>query len=158
MNPEYNTVWQFFGGLIAVSISGLLYMLGGRKHKAIRRYGASFLLALAVNAIAILREVWHPGLIGIWPLLIIGYSMGYGADEFWKKVLRRSIYCATVLLSGGLCAFLYGGNAVGVFVAHSVVAFTSIFWGIKNPVYAPAEEGIIFLLTSGLLIAYPFIV
>jgi len=152
---EYLTVWQFFVGMIGLSISVLLYMLGGRSDKIIRRLGAALALALTVNGLALWRDVWDIRMLLVLLCLFGGFSMGYGAETTWSKLARRMVYALGVLSAGALMAYLTNGWAV--FVPHAGVGLWSIYLGVKNPVEATAEEGwICGLLNMGLL-SYVFI-
>lgn len=77
---EYTIVWTVFGSLIGLAIGSLLYMLGGRSHKIIRRLGGSFVIALTVNTSSAVMGNWDIWLLGIFPLLFLGFSMGYAVD------------------------------------------------------------------------------
>jgi hypothetical protein len=154
---EYLTVYQFTGGMVGLTIATLLYMLGGRAGKWKRRFVGSFILAATVNILFAVRGSWQPAFLGIWPLLIAGFSLGYGGDVLGVKLLRRSLYAAGVLASGVLTAYFLGGNAWWVLVPHAGVGLWSIYLGIKNPIEAAAEEGLICVLLNLGIIAYPFV-
>lgn len=154
---EYNTVYQFFGAMIGLSVAVLLYMLGGRKDKIIRRLGSATVLAITNNVLTVIRGIWSPWFLLMVPALFAGFSMGYGGDNTWTKVIRRFIYAVGVLACGLIFCFQLGGNAWILFVAHAGVGLWSIWLGVKNPIEAPAEEGLVCALLNVCLIAYPFI-
>ena len=154
---EYTTIWQGFFGLIGLSLASLLYAIGGRSQKLWRRLGGAAMLAAVVNTLLLWRGMWDPWALCVFPLLFIGFSMGYGADTMWMKVTRRTIYAFGVLSAGLLLAFLYGGNAWWILVPHVGVGLWSVWLGVKNPVEAAFEEMWICALLNMGLIAYPFV-
>lgn len=153
---EYDTVYQFFGGMIAVAVYTLFWMLGGRSGKWLRRYLGTSIFGGAVNVLVALRGIWDPWILGVIPLLMIGSSMGYGEDSFWPKVARRTLFAAGNLAAGVLMAYVLG--AWWVLIPHVGVGLWSVYLGVKNPIEAAAEEGMICALLSIGLIAYPFVV
>lgn len=156
---EITTVWQYFGSLIGLSISSLLYMLGGREGqgKWKRRFVGSFILALTVNIICVLRDIWHWQFLLIGPCLAIAFSNGYGADSLFDKVIRRLFYTLGVCLSGLIFCLVLGGNAWWLLIPHVGVGLWSIYMGTRNPLEASAEEGFICVLLNLGLVSYPFI-
>src|SRR3990167_1590727 len=111
MNPEYLLMYQITGCGLGLVLSSFLYSWGGRSGKWKRRFIASFILSAGLNGLCVWRGLWSPYLLIIWPLLIGGFSLGYGADSTGAKILRRSIYCFAILMSGFITAFVMGGNA-----------------------------------------------
>lgn len=153
---EYTTLYQFAGSLFGLFLATFLYMLGGRSRKWQRRFIASLILAITVNVVSLLRGIWNPYLLIIWPLLIGGFSLGYGADTFFEKVLRRTIYALGVIFSGCLF-FTVTNNAVWVLIPHVGIGAWSIYMGVRNPIESASEEGVICVLLNIMLISYPFI-
>jgi len=78
---EYTIVYLMFGSLIGLAVGSLFYMLGGRADKWLRRFIGSAIIATTVNVASFFMGVWNIWLIGVYPLLILGFSMGYGVDE-----------------------------------------------------------------------------
>src|SRR3990167_9148154 len=130
---EYIILYQATGALLGVILASFLYSLGGRSGKWKRRFVASFVLAATVNVLCVLRGVWQPLMLAVWPILIGGFSLGYGADVLWLKVVRRLVYALAVLMAGVLMAFILGGNAWWVLMPYIVVGLFSVFLGVKNP-------------------------
>jgi len=156
MNHEYIMMYQITGCGFGLVLSSFFYSWGGRAGKWKRRFLASFVLAATVNVACVLRDIWSPWMIAVWPLLSLAYSLGYGAEDTWYKIVRRSIYASAVLMSGLLMAVLIGGNAWWVFIPHVVCGGLTVYLGIKNPLPAAVEEFMISMSLGLFLIAYPF--
>lgn len=154
---EYIIGYQAIGGLAGVVATCLLYMLGGRSGKWLRRYVASFILAVTVNVLCAIRGFWSPWLLTIYPCLITGFSLGYGGEDTASKVFRRLIYALGVLMAGLIMVFVLGPKAWWVFIPHAGVGAFSIYLGVKNPIAAAAEEVFVCLVLTSFLTAYPFI-
>lgn len=157
MQNEYLTVYQTFYAGIGLTFSSFLYSLGGRGKKFYRRFISSFILACTVNGLMYWRGLWSSWFLLVYPLLCIGFSLGYSADNFGIKLLRRTTYALAVLSSGLLIAIVLGGNAWMVFIFHVIIGMSSIYLGTKNFVLAPAEEFLICIVLNLGLISYPFI-
>ena len=155
---EYTIGWLSSLSGLGLLLSSTLYWLGGRRDKYLRRFLGSFVLAATVNLISLFMGHWTPWLIAIWPLITIGYHMGYGGDELMVKIKRRFIYASMVVVCGVLyCAFV-STSCVWVFIPHFLIAMFSVYLGIKNPIYAAAEEFFVSMMLNLGLIMYPFVV
>ena len=147
-----------FGSLVCLSVSSLLYMLGGRSGKWKRRFGASALLATTNHVISMLRGLFSPFQLITYGTLAIGFSLGYGADIEWKKWVKRTIYAISNIASGLVYCYTLGGNAWLILPAHVGVGLWSIWLGVKNPVEAAAEETFVCTVPNLGFIMYPYIV
>lgn len=161
---EYTIIWLCALGGSGLVVSSTLYTLGGRKHKALRRWVGAFILALTVNLVFISMSRWSPWYIGIFPLLVIAYSLGYGASAPLEKVIRRTLYALAVLMNGLLCAIVLtmsGSvsimNVWTLFTVHVFLCGLTVFIGVRNPIYAASEEFLISMLLNLALICYPFV-
>jgi len=152
---EYFIGYLAFGNLISLSLASLFYMLGGRSGKWRRRFIASLILASSVCITSFLMGKFHPTQLLTYPLLIGGFSLGYGADELGLKILRRLLYALGVCASGLIFCLSAGGW--WVFIPHIGIGLWSIYLGIKNPLYAAAEETFICAILNLGLIMYPFV-
>lgn len=152
---EYVTMFQATGALTGGVIASLFYSWGGRSGKWRRRFVASFILASTVNIICALRGIWSPWLLAIYFPLMGGFSLGYGADMFHMKFIKRTIYASAVCMAGMICAIVL--NAWAVFIPHVGIAAWSIYMGLKNPIEAAAEETFICMILNLGLLMYPFI-
>jgi len=153
---EYGIVYQSFGGLIGLSIGCLFYSLGGRSGKWKRRFIGSFIIASTFNILCALQGIWQPLLLLSYPMLVGTFCLPYGADTTFPKVIKRT----TIVLASffiGLCfCLLNGGNAWLLLILHFGVSIWSVLLGVKNPMYAAAEETFICCLLCLPLIMYPF--
>lgn len=155
---EYFILYTAVGSLLGLVLSALLYALGGREGKWKRRFIASLILLITNNVAALLMGKWFWELLFTYPLLIGGFSLGYGADTTSQKVLRRTLYAVANVLAGFLYVYKYGGIAWGVFIPHIGIALWSIWLGVKNPIHASAEEVFICVLLNLGFCMYPFII
>lgn len=153
---EYAIGYAAAGSIAGLAATCLFYMLGGRSGKWRRRYVASLIQAVNSNVCAAVMGVWSPWLLAIYPLAIAQTSLGYGADSGGGKVLRRALCALASLTIGVLFSWLYGGLAWLVFVANVGVAAWSVWLGVKNPLYAAAEEVFVCALLFLMTCAYPF--
>ena len=155
---EYKILWTGAASLIGLVIASTLYAIGGRKYKAIRRFGGSLILTVTIVMSAIVMEVYSHMLWIIYPLLAAGFSLGYGGDGFWEKLTRRSIYAIAICGSGLFLALLFGvPNGFNLFYIHLVMGAISVALGLANPVYAPIEEMLVCMVLNIMLIAYPYL-
>lgn len=152
---EWHTTYQVTGAGFGLVLTALLYTLGGRNGKWNRRFIASLILSSTVITLCVLRQSFSWWLLLIYPLLVVGYSLGYGADALGAKIIRRLVYALGVLMSGVLCAWVLGGW--WVLIPHAGVGLWSIYMGVKNPIDSPAEEFVICMLLGLGLIMYPFV-
>ena len=155
---EYRIGFLAVASIIGLAIGSTFYMLGGRKGKWLRRFIGSAVISTTVIGLLLLFGLFQMIHLAIYPLLIVGFSMGYGADLGYEKIIRRTLYAIGVVSSGLLLAWTIGGNAWFVFPLHLGVGLWSIWLGYHNPIHAPAEECFICVLLNIGLMMYPFIV
>lgn len=153
---EYLIGYAAAGSIGGLALTCLLYMLGGRSGKWRRRYIASLIQAVNSNICAAIMGVWSPWILLVYPLAIAQTSLGYGADSMGGKVLRRALCAAASLTIGALFVWIYGGMAWAVLAANIGVAAWSVWLGVKNPLYAAAEEVFVCALLFLMTCAYPF--
>jgi hypothetical protein len=132
-------------------------MLGGRRNKWLRRFIAPLFQETSTNICSTIMGIWNAWLLITYVLVAIGLSFGYGGDTLGKKAIRRTIYCIANLAVGGLFIWLYGPKMFWVFIPNAGVAAWSIYMGIKNPIYAAAEEVFVCALLYLMTGAYPFV-
>jgi len=157
---EMTLLYQITGAGTALILSSFFYSWGGRAGgpgKWIRRYLASFILAATVNVLFVIRGHWSPWFLAIYPCLVLGFVMGYGADSLGMKLLRRSLSAAAILSSGLLIAIVLGGAAWAVFIPHVIVGAGSIYLGTRNPLPAAVEEFMVCMVLNLFLITYAFV-
>ena len=153
---EYTIGYAAIGSIIGLALTCLAYMAGGRANKWIRRFVGSFIQALNINACFYIMGIWNAWLLATYPLIAIGFSWGYGGDTFLTKVIRRSIFCAMNLLVGGLILWQYGSGMLWIFIPNVGVAAWSIYLGVKNPLFAAAEEVFVCALLYLMTCSYAF--
>jgi hypothetical protein len=154
-----NETW--IGTIAAIEAAILIigcwfYMLGGRSGKWRRRFIGSLICSTAVWVGLLLMGLFKWGALGLYPLLAICFSLGYGADTFGTKIVKRSVVVATLCLSGVLMASILGGSAWQVLPLQVFIGMGSIYLGVKNPIQAAAEEFFVCLLLTECLVMYPF--
>jgi len=151
---EYMTVWVAGLSGLGLVIGSILYAVGGRHSKWIRRFLGSLVIATTVNIVSLLRGHWCWELIIIYPLLAIGMSFGYGGNETITKVVRRTIYALAVCSAGLIYVWKFGSWLV--FIPHIGIGLWSVYLGVKSVGDAAAQEFIICMLLNIMLIFYPF--
>lgn len=154
---EYYIGFQAIGGLVGVVVACVLYMIGGRSNKIIRRIGSAFILAVTVNVLCAVRGIWSPYQLIVFPALFGGFSMGYGADSTGMKIIRRLLYAVAICTSGVILALTIGGNAWMILPLHIGVGLWTVWLGVKNPIQAAAEEVFVCALLNIGLVMYPFV-
>jgi hypothetical protein len=126
-----------------------LYMLAGwgeflEGAKWLRRFVAP--LVLAGGLFYITRDWKH--LVSM-PLVGLGASLGYGADETWLKILKRS-YCGLLMGAGSVAGFWFNKKIAFSIFQIVLVAGCMAYLGAFNPLSdARAEE-----FAIGFLIAF----
>jgi hypothetical protein len=135
-----------------------LYMLGGRSGKWKRRVFGSLLCSTAVWVGLLLMGRFKWPVLGLYPLISIGFSLGYGADLTLTKIVKRGLIVAFLCLSGGLLAYILGGKAWMILPLQGFIGLGSVWLGVKNPLHAAAEEFFVCLLLTECLIMYPLVV
>jgi len=145
------------GAIVGLAIGCFLYMWGGRQDKWVRRFLGSLVIASSVNVSALLMGNWHWGLIIVYPCLIGGFCMGYGAEDLSVKIGKRAL-CALAICSAGLvCCIVFGGSAWWLLPLHLFIGLTSIYLGVISKIHAAAEEVFVCLVLNAVLIMYPFV-
>lgn len=164
MVNEYPIIWQSAVAGLSAIIVATLYSLGGRAfdggkkgYKWLRRYLASFILCLSFCLLALWRGNFSFWFLLIFPLFVGIFSLGYGSDVLWIKLLKRSIIAVASVAVGVALMFILGGRAGLALIPHAGLAAWSVYMGVKNPFPAAAEEFIISMLLSGPIYFYLFI-
>lgn len=139
----------FVGGLY--SLAGL--DIHGKGYKALRRYLGSLIICVALCVFAVLNKNLSLWYLLCYPLLIGAYCMGYGSEETWVKVLKRTL-CAIAIT----CAFLPVVFVMGcwwLFGLQMLISIAcSVVLGVKNPLHSAVEQFVIGALTIILVLFY----
>jgi len=138
--------------------SSFLYSMGGRSKKVIRRVGASLVLTLTVLGTGYLMGRGNLYVLAIFPMLFIGYCLPYGAEKILTKIGKRFVYASAVIFAGVIICAIYKGNTWWLLIPHFGIGMFSIFFGVKNPLYAAAEEFFVSMVLNLVLISYVFVV
>ena len=133
------------------------YMWGGRSGKWKRRFIGSFICATAAWVGLLLMGRFKFLTLAAYPLLAIGFSLGYGADRLLTRVGQRFIIVVTTALTGVVMGLALGGSAWIVLPLQVFIGLGSMWLGLKNPIQAAAEEFFVCLLLTECLAMYPFI-
>lgn len=147
------------GNVAALSVACALYQLGGRDGgpgKSLRRFVASFVIAVAINVTAFLFGKWSPLLLLVYPFKIAEYHLGYGGSTVIQRCVKRFLIVAISCLTGLLLIYILKGGFL-IFVIQVIVGLMTVFFGWKNPIHAAAEEVMVCFINSGILLFYPFI-
>jgi hypothetical protein len=89
---------------------------------------------------------------GYGPNDVIAKFFHYDGEELWKKILRRTVWSIARTISS-LTFVLFTGKW-GLFALQLIIGlFSAVYLGVKNPLKAPQEEGII-NLSSVLFVPY----
>lgn len=143
---------------LIIIVGCFLYMLGGRSGKITRRVFGSLICSTAVWVGLLLMGRFRWGALGLYPLLAMGFSLGYGAESNWEKIIKRSLIVAFLCLSGVLLAWLLGGRAWLILPLQAFIGAGSIYLGVINPIHAASEEFFVCLLLTECLVMYPLAV
>lgn len=152
---EYSIGYLAIGNIVAVAVTCLCYMLGGRANKWIRRYIGSAVLAAAVNVTALLLNTWSAWLLIVWPMTIGMFTRGYSNNSGTGWIKRICIGIISVLIGCFLCWVFDGGW--WLLIIHGALCAGTVLFSFKNPLPAAAEEPLVCLLNSTMIVFYPFI-
>ena len=154
---EYTIGWLASLSGVGLVASSTFYWKGGRSKKWLRRWLGSFVMALTIWLVANGMGNFSPWMFLLYPILVLGYSLGYGGVQVGEKLIRRCIYAGTILCSGLLMAILIGGHAWSIFGAHVLMASLTVNMAYFNPVPAASEEYFVSMFLNLALCIYPFI-
>jgi hypothetical protein len=154
MNSEYLYLVGMDGFLAFVAC--FLYSWGGQQGKWKRRFIASFVLALAANLTAVFLSRWSWPYLLFWPCLIGGFSLGYGADTFWAKFIKRTVFALGVCFCGVIGLWMTGftGYGWGILISQILLSGFSVYLGTKNPYSSARVEE--YLICQVLVLTIPF--
>jgi hypothetical protein len=157
---EFNQGWLFSANMIVACIASVWYWLGGRAGgpgKWIRRYLAPLVLCLAVCLTACVMGKFSWWLLAVYPLTTLGFVLGYGGKNKTWRVIKRVIVAIVLTIPGVLCCMVFGGKAWLLLPVHAVINGLTAYLGTINPLMPTAEEGILGMMFSIVLLGYPFI-
>ncbi len=143
--------------MILICIGCWFYMWGGRSGKWKRRFIGSFICSTALWVGLLLTGKFNWLALITYPLLAIGFSLGYGSEIPLTKVAKRTIVVLAVALTGILMAYILQGRAWLILPLQVFIGSGSIWLGVKNPLQAAPEEFFVCLLLTECLAMYPMI-
>jgi len=155
---EYHIGYAAVVGLVGLAAGCLLYMLGGRNNKALRRFVASFILSATVWGNALYMGTFGWLMLLLYPVKILEFVQGYSADHGMPAPLKRLLVVLTSLAGGVLCAYSIGGVAWFVLILHALVGIGTVMFAVKNPFAAAAEEPLVCAMNNLVLMFYPFVI
>lgn len=128
--------------LIFISGCAFLYGCGGISGKWKRRIIVPILLTIGIGGFSLWQETFSYWYI-LCALLFWGaYSIGYGADKTWLKVVKRS-YCGLAYACASLPIVIVR-QTWELFALHIVLCLIISIWlGVRNPLHARNEESLI---------------
>ena len=126
--------------LIVLAIGCWCYMWGGRSGKWKRRFIGSLICSTAVWVGLLLMNRFSYWSLLIYPILAIGFSLGYGSDIEYEKFFKRLIIVVTICGAGLILTFILKGSSIYILPLQLLIACGSIWLGLKNPIQAAAEE------------------
>ena len=152
---EYTIGYLFCGGIVGLAIACLFYMLGGRSNKALRRFIAPAIITATICLIAFARGTFKIALLALYIFKMLEYIQGY-SDRSGFGWIKRIGVAATSMAGGVYLCWIFGGGW-SLLIIHGALSASTVFFSFKNPIAASAEEPLICILNSLMLIAYPFV-
>ena len=154
---EYTIGFTASGLLFVLAIYATLWMMGGRRDKWLRRFVGSSIMAVGVNVACVIMGIWEWYVLLLVATTIGGSCLGYGGKTFGEKLVRRLVFCLGNVSGAIIFLIMFKGAAINVFLPHMWVALVSVYFGLKNPIHAAAEEVFVCASLYLFLCAYPFI-
>lgn len=139
---EWNLVWLTIPRILILLVFVLLYVIGGRKWKPLRRIVGGTFLGASVTLMALAIGNYHWIFWLSVPLYPVALSLGYGGNDTQTKFVRRLIYGVSL----GSVSFVFLNPVLAIFQV-SMSTLASIYLGLRNPVQAVNEEAMIALLS-----------
>jgi len=152
---EYHIGYIAVGSLIGLSITALLYMIGGRNNKGIRRFGASAALTATICASAYFMGCFSWFMILLYPLFIAQFVQGYSDNSGFGWFKRIMISSTSIAAGIALCFILKGGW--WILAIHSPISIMTAYFALKNPIHAAAEETFVCVINNLAILFYVFI-
>jgi len=135
--------------ILLVNVASL-YAFGGMDGKWKRRYLAPLLLVGGFIAFSLWQDKFSWWILLCYPLYVGAFSMGYGADDFWIKVLKRGD-CGAAIACASLPLALSMGM-IGMWFGHLFLMTGMMIWlGVFNPTPNARNEETLLGVFSGLL-------
>lgn len=126
---------------IWISFFAFFYSLGGTAGygKWLRRFCGSAWIGIGVYGFSAWTNSFHWWYL-FYPILLMGgLHLGYGADEIFRKIIRRAIY--GIALGIAAIPLVFGSGLWMLFYCHVVLCVaTSVVLGVFNPTKSARDE------------------
>ena len=151
---EWGLTWQIPIRLVPTVLFALLYAIGGRGPKWVRRFIAGPFFGASIIGLSLLYKSFHWAYLGL-PIMYMGaLCLGYGSDDLITKIIQRFFYGLILGLIGVYTAFW--GHHIGLGLFQLLLAVqASLFLGIVNPTSAVFEEA---LIAAFSVVIVPFLI
>jgi hypothetical protein len=155
MLNEYQILWTAVGSLVGLVVAAALYSLGGRSGKWRRRYVASAVLTGTIIASSLLMTTFTWWSLLCYPLLVLTFSLGYGAESLVVKVLKRSLVAVCGIIA--TLPLIIPGLHLVLLPLQLILIPVYVWLGVRNPVPAASEEVFICIVLNLGLVMLPFV-
>lgn len=140
MPKEKKYQLKLLAGSVCVILCSGMYAWGGMEMKWLRRFVAPTICAVFISIVN--RE---PLQLIKAPLLGISSSLGYGADLFWTKILKR-FYVGAAFTLAATSDHIIKRRWIPIIFSFLSIVGVFILYGVFNPVHARAEETFISMI------------
>jgi len=142
--------WIQLVKLLVLSTVAILYGFGGVSGKWKRRVIAPIVLTSGLVGVSLWMDVFNWWFLAYMPLLLLAYSIGYGANKTKEKIIKRG----RAGLAYGVAALpiawsTHSWTLLGLHIAACVTV--SIVLGVWNPTKSARAEETTIGFTSGFL-------
>lgn len=129
--------------LIPSLAGSTLWWLGGRPGGRIyRRLLFPLVFTGLVMTLSLFTGKWSPWFLTSIPTYIIASHVGYGGDQLWIKITRRTLWSMTMTLAS--LPFAWSTGMWILLFAQAIVTLSiSLIVGTTSALDAPLEEGMI---------------
>ena len=152
---EWTLVWLTIPKVLSIFFFIMCYIIGGRKRKWIRRFLGGIGFGLSIFGISILASHINWWLLALPVAYPLALCMGYGADNLWAKLIKRTLYGVLFGLIGLYAGFMTANLYLGI--AQLILPIiVSVSLGVFNPLKDAVTEET--LIATSLVIHVPFMV
>jgi len=136
---ELTLQWIQISKFIPLALFASLYAFGGMSGKWKRRFLAPAILVTSFVIYTLILNKFSWWILLCYPIYCIALSMGYGADELWKKILKRG-YCGIAISLGSLPLAIAIGSVFLWYVHLVLMTSMMIILGTWNPTPSARNE------------------
>ena len=147
---EVTLQWIQVLKLVTLGFYASLYAFGGMSGKWKRRWVAPFVLVVGICSLSLWSGTFSWWFVGMFPLLMLALSMGYGSSDLWVKILKRS-YVGLALATAALPVAI-GTGSWGLLILHAGLCITvSVSLGVWYITSSARAEETTIAVVSGLM-------